>query len=227
MAFDPMYVKFTCVTLPKDHCVQVSQKYIKVSGYSDPLFKNLKNLNLTPSRGHWPLDDLWPHVSWGHKCDPIQGSMCPSPMEIHQWMWIQWSILQNYHILHTTYTHTMYGMSDHIGSYWLSSGETIWRMRTRTPVRQAFSYGIRHRIRHTHCDSMSYDQMQKVTNTIKIKNLSDLCENMTCFHSFVDKSSIGIITKKKILNDVINVLISQTVKPLPVTRFNKYLPYGS
>ena len=60
----------------------------------------------TWSKGHWPLDDLWPQVCWGHKCDFNQGSLCPRPMEIHQCMWIQWSILQNTtyaYILHTTY----------------------------------------------------------------------------------------------------------------------------
>ena len=31
--------------------------------------------------------------------------------------------------------------------------------RMRTPVREAFSYGIRHGIRHIHCDSMKYDIM--------------------------------------------------------------------
>ena len=64
----------------------------------------------TWTKGHWPLDDLWPHVCWGHKCDSIQGSLCPSPMTIHQCMWIQWSILQNTtYILHTTYyVHTTY-----------------------------------------------------------------------------------------------------------------------
>ena len=45
-------------------------------------------------------------------CDSTQGSLCPSPMTIHQCMWIQWSILQittyihilhTYYILHTTY----------------------------------------------------------------------------------------------------------------------------
>ena len=30
----------------------------------------------------------------------------------------------------------------------------------RTAVREAFSYGIRHVIRHVHCDSMSYDQIR-------------------------------------------------------------------
>ena len=73
----------------------------------------------TWTKGHWPLDDLWPHVCWGHMCDSTQGSLCPSPMTIHQCMWIQWSILQNttyihilhtYYILHTTYyiLHTTY-----------------------------------------------------------------------------------------------------------------------
>ena len=55
----------------------------------------------TWTKGHWPLDDLWPHVCWGHMCDSTQGSLCPSPMTIHQCMWIQWSILQI-----TTYIHT-------------------------------------------------------------------------------------------------------------------------
>ena len=79
----------------------------------------------TWTKGHWPLDDLWPHVCWGHMCDSTQGSLCPSPMTIHQCMWIQWSILQNTtYILHTTcilhtyYVHTTYRMSDHIVSYW-------------------------------------------------------------------------------------------------------------
>ena len=31
--------------------------------------------------------------------------------------------------------------------------------RMRTPVREAFSYGIRHGIRYIHCDSMKYDLM--------------------------------------------------------------------
>ena len=75
----------------------------------------------TWTKGHWPLDDLWPHVCWGHMCDSTQGSLCPSPMTIHQCMWIQWSILQNttYIHIHTyTYIHTTYRMSDHIVSYW-------------------------------------------------------------------------------------------------------------
>ena len=70
-----------------DHCVQVPWKYIKVCGNSEPfLQKTLK--------GHWPLDDLWPHICWGLMHDSTQGSLCPSPMKIHQSMWIQWPFLQ-------------------------------------------------------------------------------------------------------------------------------------
>ena len=72
----------------------------------------------TWTKGHWPPDDLWPHVCWGHMCDSTQGSLCPSPMGIHQCMWIKWSILQNTtYILHTN-VHTTYRMSDHIVSFW-------------------------------------------------------------------------------------------------------------
>ena len=74
----------------------------------------------TWTKGRWPLDDLCPHVCWGHS-DSTQGLLCPSPMTIHQCMWIQWSILQNttyIYILHTYYVHTTYRMSDHIVSYW-------------------------------------------------------------------------------------------------------------
>ena len=87
MTFDPTSVEVTCVTLPKDHFVQVPWKYIKVCGYSDPFGK-------TWTKGQWPLDDLWPHICWGLMCDSTQGSLCPSPMKIHQSMWIQWPFLQ-------------------------------------------------------------------------------------------------------------------------------------
>ena len=40
MTFDPTSVEVTCVTLPKDHCVQVPWKYINVCGYSDQFCKN-------------------------------------------------------------------------------------------------------------------------------------------------------------------------------------------
>ena len=39
MTFDPTSVEVTCVTLPKDHCVQVPWKYINVCGYNDQFCK--------------------------------------------------------------------------------------------------------------------------------------------------------------------------------------------
>ena len=39
MTFDPMSVEVTCVTLPKDHCVQVPWQFINVCGYSDQFCK--------------------------------------------------------------------------------------------------------------------------------------------------------------------------------------------
>ena len=40
MTFDPTSVEVTCVTLHKDHCVQVPWEYINVCGYSDQFCKN-------------------------------------------------------------------------------------------------------------------------------------------------------------------------------------------
>ena len=113
MTFDPTSVEVTCVTLPKDHCVQVPWKYIKVCGYSEPFCLNLNQRSLTP---RWPLT---PHLLRSQVSLYPEGSLCPSPMGIHQCMWIQWSILQN---LPHTYTyihiHTTYRISDHIVSFW-------------------------------------------------------------------------------------------------------------
>ena len=83
----------------------VSKSHENTSKYVDTLTLFVKK---TWTKGHWPLDDLWPHICWGHTCDSTQGSLCPSPMGIHQCMLIQWSILQKLphtytYILHTTY----------------------------------------------------------------------------------------------------------------------------
>ena len=92
MTFDPTSVEVTSVNLPKDHCVQVPY----TSKYVDKVTLFAK----TWTKGHWPLDDLWPHICWGHMCDSTQGSLCPSPMGIHQCMWT----VINLQI--TTYIHT-------------------------------------------------------------------------------------------------------------------------
>ena len=87
-------------------CNHCNIRFENISKYVDTLTLFPK----TWTKGHWPLDDLWPHVCWGHMCDSTQGSLCPSPMTIHQCMWIQWSILQNttYIHTHTYYVHTTY-----------------------------------------------------------------------------------------------------------------------
>ena len=95
----------------------VSKSHENTSKYVDTVTLSAK----TWTKGHWPLDDLWPHIYWGRMCDSTQGSLCPSPMGIHQCMWIQWSILQittYIHILRTYYVHTKYciQISDHIVS---------------------------------------------------------------------------------------------------------------
>ena len=90
----------------------------------------------TWTKGHWPLDDLWPHVCWGHMCDSTKASLCPSPMTIHQCMWIQWSILQNttYIHIHTTY----YVQNEWSHSLLLNSVQarqkTSWRAKSKTSV---------------------------------------------------------------------------------------------
>ena len=63
----------------------VSKSHENTSKYVDTVTLFSK----TWTKGHWPLDNLWPHV-WGHMCDPTQGSLCLSPMKIQQSMWIHW-----------------------------------------------------------------------------------------------------------------------------------------
>ena len=87
MTFDPTSIEVTWVTLPKDQCIQVPWKYVKVCGYTDPSKKKKRD---PWTKGHWPLDDLWLQVCWSHMCDSTQGSSHPSPMKIHQSIWIQW-----------------------------------------------------------------------------------------------------------------------------------------
>ena len=68
----------------------VSKSHENTSKYVDTVTLFAK----TWTKGQWPLDDLWPHICWGLMCDSTQGSLCLSPMKIHQSMWIQWPFLQ-------------------------------------------------------------------------------------------------------------------------------------
>ena len=126
MTFDPTSVEVTRVTLPKDHCVQVPWKYIKVCGYSD-LF-----LQKTWTKGHWSLDDLWLHICWGHMCDSTQGSLSPSPMGILSTsMYVDTVInFANYRIhTHTTYIlHRVFSLN-----FWWGGGLKIFSPR-RSPT---------------------------------------------------------------------------------------------
>ena len=83
----------------------------------------------TWTKGHWPLDDLWPHICWGHMCDCAQGSLWVYCVQV-PWEYVNvcgysYQFCKNYHIhtytyyVHTTYIlHTTYRISDHIVSFW-------------------------------------------------------------------------------------------------------------
>ena len=84
MTLDPTSVGISCATLPKDHCVQLSWKYIKlhVCGYSDYLLKTWT--------GQWTPDYLWPHICWGHTWLP-KDSCVPLPwkysnVRVNSWL---------------------------------------------------------------------------------------------------------------------------------------------
>ena len=89
MTFDPTAVEVTCVTLPKDHFIQVPWEYVQVCGYSDLFFKNLKQRSLTP---RWPLTPslLRLHV-WLYPRIIVSKSHI---MKIYQSMWIKWPFFQ-------------------------------------------------------------------------------------------------------------------------------------
>ena len=115
MTFDPTSVEVLCVTLPKDHCVQVPWKYIEVYGYSDPFCKNLNQRSLTP---RWPLT---PHLLRSHVW--LNPRTIVSKSHANTSMYVDTVInFANYHIhttyykLHTYILHTAYRISDHIVS---------------------------------------------------------------------------------------------------------------
>ena len=45
--------------------ITVSKSHENTSKYVDTVNLFAK----TWTKGHWPLDDLWPHICWGHMCD--------------------------------------------------------------------------------------------------------------------------------------------------------------
>ena len=117
MTFDPTSVEVLCVTLPKDHCVQVPWKYIKVCGYIDLFCKNLKQKLLTP---RWPLT---PHLLRSHVWLYPRIIVSKSHGNTSMYADTVINFAKNYHIHTHTYTyyihiHTTYRISDHIVSFW-------------------------------------------------------------------------------------------------------------
>ena len=104
MTFDPT----PYATLPKHHCVP--RKYIRVCEYNTDHFVEFLTIR-------WmTLDDLWPHICWGHMYNSTKASMlCSSPTDMHHSMWIQdhfQKLLPICHILilyiHTCVIHSLF-----------------------------------------------------------------------------------------------------------------------
>ena len=126
----------------------VSKSHENTSKYVDTVILFAK----TWTKGHWPLDDLWPHICWGHMCDSIQGSLCPSPMKINQCMWIRWSILQittyilhTYYVLHTEWVITIselrsgetklpHSRLDSFPGFWTGKSSELSKIQPSDPI---------------------------------------------------------------------------------------------
>ena len=105
-------------------CNYCNIRFENTSKYVDTLTLFSKNLNQRSLTPRWPLT---PHVCWGHMCDSTQGSLCPSPMGIHQCMWIQWSILQITTYIHI---HTYYVQNEWSHSLLLNSVQARQKEKT-------------------------------------------------------------------------------------------------
>ena len=107
MTFDLTSVEVLCVTQPKDHCVQVPWKYIKVCGYSDLFCKKLNQRSLTP---RWPST---PHLLRSHVWLNPRIIVSKSHENTSKYVDTVTLFAKTY-ILRTTCTHRM---SDHIVSF--------------------------------------------------------------------------------------------------------------
>ena len=116
MTFDPKSVEVICVTLPKDHCVQVPWKYIKVCGYSDPFIKNLNQRSLILRCTLTP-HLLRSHV-WLYPRNTVSKSHGNTSMYVDTVINFGNTTHTTYYILSTTYIPVLHRMSDHIVSFW-------------------------------------------------------------------------------------------------------------
>ena len=77
VTFDPSLLRSHVWLYPR---IIMSKSLENTSKYADTVTLFSK----TWTKGHWPLDDLWPHICWGHMCHSTQRSLCLSSMGIHQ-----------------------------------------------------------------------------------------------------------------------------------------------
>ena len=112
MTFDPMSVEVTimCDSTQGSLCPSPMKIHVHQSMWIVTLFSK------TRTKGHWPLDDLWSHVCWGHMCDSTQGIIVSKSHE-NTSKYVD-TVINFAQWPHTTYyIRTTYRMSDHI-SYW-------------------------------------------------------------------------------------------------------------
>ena len=86
MTFDPMSVEVTCVTLPKDHYVQVPWQYINVCGYSDQ-FCNLPHTYTYYIHVHttYYVQNEWSHSLLLNSVQARQTGLSHEPARISMW----------------------------------------------------------------------------------------------------------------------------------------------
>ena len=83
MTFDPMSVEVTCMTLPKDHCVQVPWQYINVCGYSDAKYHihtHTTYILHTTYRMSDHIVSYWTQFRRDKKLNAIHMYRCESPV---------------------------------------------------------------------------------------------------------------------------------------------------
>ena len=174
----------------------------------------------TWTKGHRPLDDLWPHVCWGHMCDSTQGSLCPSPKTIHQCMWIQWSILQNTTYIHIPYilhTYTYYIQNEWSHSLLLNSVQARQKTSMFPVVRAHCILTTKFSIAFFFNDVCIHKSIKFRKTCYKMIFRPEHAENTSnvCLLNQLFESVSGLFAKG----------ISKRIWPLPITLFvYVYLP---
>ena len=118
----------------------VSKSHENTSKYVDTVNLFAK----TWTKGHWPLDDLWPHICWGHMCDSTQRSFPWEYINVCGYRDQFCKLPHTYttYILHTYYVHTTYRISDHIVSFWTTfrRDKRGWFLSKFTHILQTQTY---------------------------------------------------------------------------------------